>query len=77
MFSKDLCSQTGTSIIQVTALDADDPSYGYSARLVYTVTHGQDAFSVDAQTGQRPRPSRPSRPLKEWSHLTLPAVCVC
>ncbi|XP_056459222.1 cadherin-24 [Gadus chalcogrammus] len=41
----------GTSIIQVTALDADDPSYGYSARLVYTVTHGQDAFSVDAQTG--------------------------
>ncbi|XP_035033469.2 uncharacterized protein LOC118121579 isoform X2 [Hippoglossus stenolepis] len=41
----------GTSIIQVTARDADDPSYGNSARLVYAITQGQDYFSVDAQTG--------------------------
>ncbi|XP_029988636.1 uncharacterized protein cdh24a [Sphaeramia orbicularis] len=41
----------GTSIIQVTARDADDPSYGNSARLVYAITHGQDYFSVDPQTG--------------------------
>uniref|UniRef100_A0AAV2KZB5 Cadherin domain-containing protein n=1 Tax=Knipowitschia caucasica TaxID=637954 RepID=A0AAV2KZB5_KNICA len=41
----------GTSIIQVTARDADDPTYGNSARLVYAITHGQDCFSVDAQTG--------------------------
>lgn len=42
---------TGTSIIQVTARDADDPTYGNSARLVYSVTQGQDYFSVDPQTG--------------------------
>ncbi|KAL1022554.1 hypothetical protein UPYG_G00029210 [Umbra pygmaea] len=41
----------GTSIIQVTATDADDPTYGNSARLVYAVTQGQLYFSVDPQTG--------------------------
>ncbi|XP_071343139.1 cadherin-11-like [Trachinotus anak] len=41
----------GTSIIQVTARDADDPTYGNSARLVYAISHGQDYFSVDPQTG--------------------------
>uniref|UniRef100_A0A673WQW1 Cadherin 24 n=1 Tax=Salmo trutta TaxID=8032 RepID=A0A673WQW1_SALTR len=41
----------GTSIIQVTATDADDPTYGNSARLVYAVTQGQQYFSVDPQTG--------------------------
>ncbi|XP_044054601.1 uncharacterized protein LOC122877301 [Siniperca chuatsi] len=41
----------GTSIIQVTATDADDPTYGNSARLVYAITQGQDYFSVDPQTG--------------------------
>uniref|UniRef100_A0A673I7C3 Cadherin 24, type 2b n=1 Tax=Sinocyclocheilus rhinocerous TaxID=307959 RepID=A0A673I7C3_9TELE len=41
----------GTSIIQVTASDADDPTYGNSARLVYTLVQGQPHFSVDAQTG--------------------------
>ncbi|KPP59272.1 hypothetical protein Z043_122821 [Scleropages formosus] len=41
----------GTSIIQVTATDADDPTYGNSAKLVYTLTQGQQYFSVDPQTG--------------------------
>ncbi|KAG7455054.1 hypothetical protein MATL_G00252310 [Megalops atlanticus] len=41
----------GTSIIQVTASDADDPTYGNSARLVYTLIQGQQFFSVDPQTG--------------------------
>ncbi|XP_028831973.1 uncharacterized protein cdh24b isoform X1 [Denticeps clupeoides] len=41
----------GTSIIQVTATDADDPTYGNSARLVYTLVQGQPYFSVDPQTG--------------------------
>ncbi|KAL7396993.1 hypothetical protein ABVT39_014873 [Epinephelus coioides] len=41
----------GTSIITVTARDADDPTYGNSARLVYAITQGQDYFSVDPQTG--------------------------
>ncbi|XP_039707559.1 cadherin-24 isoform X3 [Pteropus medius] len=42
---------TGTSVIQVTAHDADDPSYGNSAKLVYTVLDGLPFFSVDPQTG--------------------------
>ncbi|XP_070701033.1 cadherin-24 [Pempheris klunzingeri] len=41
----------GTSIIQVTATDADDPTYGNSAKLVYTLVQGQQHFSVDPQTG--------------------------
>ncbi|KAK7163430.1 hypothetical protein R3I93_007476 [Phoxinus phoxinus] len=41
----------GTSIIQVTASDADDPTYGNSARLVYTLVQGQPHFSMDPQTG--------------------------
>ncbi|XP_061635316.1 cadherin-24 [Phyllopteryx taeniolatus] len=41
----------GTSIIRVTARDADDPSYGSSAQLVYAITEGQEYFSVDPQTG--------------------------
>ncbi|XP_075685049.1 cadherin-24 isoform X2 [Rhinoderma darwinii] len=44
-------SNVGTSVIQVTAIDADDPTYGNSARLVYTVLEGQPYFSVDPQTG--------------------------
>ncbi|XP_035392373.1 uncharacterized protein LOC113590262 [Electrophorus electricus] len=41
----------GTSVVQVTATDADDPTYGNSARLVYTLVQGQPHFSVDPQTG--------------------------
>lgn len=39
-------------MIQVTAHDADDPSYGNSAKLVYTVLDGLPFFSVDPQTGE-------------------------
>lgn len=45
---------SGTSIIQVTATDADDPTYGNSAKLVYTLVQGQQYFSVDPQTGEGP-----------------------
>nr|XP_032659240.1 cadherin-24 [Chelonoidis abingdonii] len=44
-------SNVGTSVIQVTAQDADDPSYGNSAKLVYVVLEGLPFFSVDPQTG--------------------------
>lgn len=40
-----------TSVIQVTATDADDPTYGNSARLVYSILQGQPYFSVESQTG--------------------------
>ncbi|XP_072567354.1 cadherin-12-like [Paramormyrops kingsleyae] len=41
----------GTYVIQVTATDADDPTYGNSAQVVYSILHGQPYFSVDAKTG--------------------------
>uniref|UniRef100_A0A3Q3QM33 Cadherin-12 n=1 Tax=Monopterus albus TaxID=43700 RepID=A0A3Q3QM33_MONAL len=44
-------SPVGTYVTQVTATDADDPTYGNSARVVYSILHGQPYFSVDAKTG--------------------------
>ncbi|XP_061821085.1 cadherin-6-like isoform X2 [Nerophis lumbriciformis] len=41
----------GTSVIQVTALDADDATYGNSAKVVYSILEGQPYFSVDPETG--------------------------
>ncbi|KAM3860660.1 cadherin-6-like [Diretmus argenteus] len=44
-------SDIGTSVIQVTATDADDATYGSSARVVYSILEGQPYFSVDPETG--------------------------
>lgn len=44
---------TGTSVIQITATDADDPTYGNSARIVYSVLQGQAYFSIDPKTGEQ------------------------
>uniref|UniRef100_A0A667XBM2 Cadherin 18 n=1 Tax=Myripristis murdjan TaxID=586833 RepID=A0A667XBM2_9TELE len=44
-------SEVGTSVFQVTATDADDPTYGNSARIVYSILQGQPYFSVDPKTG--------------------------
>ncbi|KAM6971141.1 cadherin-20-like [Tautogolabrus adspersus] len=44
-------SNIGTSVIHLTATDADDPTYGNSARVVYSILEGQPYFSVDAKTG--------------------------
>uniref|UniRef100_A0AAY4ADG8 Cadherin domain-containing protein n=1 Tax=Denticeps clupeoides TaxID=299321 RepID=A0AAY4ADG8_9TELE len=41
----------GTSVFQITATDADDPTYGNSARIVYSILQGQPYFSVDPKTG--------------------------
>ncbi|XP_030628958.1 cadherin-18 [Chanos chanos] len=41
----------GTSVFQITATDADDPTYGNSARIVYSLLQGQPYFSVDPKTG--------------------------
>ena len=46
------CS-TGSYVTQVTATDADDPTYGNSARVVYSILHGQPYFSVDPKSGNR------------------------
>ncbi|XP_042320335.1 cadherin-10 [Sceloporus undulatus] len=44
-------SVVGTSVVQVTAMDADDPSYGNSARIIYSILQGQPYFSVEPETG--------------------------
>ncbi|XP_028659661.2 cadherin-20-like [Erpetoichthys calabaricus] len=44
-------SMTGTSVLQLTATDADDPTYGNSARVVYSIMQGQPYFSVEPKTG--------------------------
>ncbi|KAI3374503.1 hypothetical protein L3Q82_006319 [Scortum barcoo] len=43
-------SDVGTSVFQVTASDADDPTYGNSAKIVYSILEGQPYFSVDPKT---------------------------
>lgn len=38
-------------MLQVTASDSDDPTYGNSARIVYSILQGQPYFSIDPKTG--------------------------
>lgn len=42
----------GTFVIEVNATDADDATYGNSAKLVYSILQGQPYFSVDPETGE-------------------------
>lgn len=58
----------GTSVIQVTASDADDPTYGNSAKLVYSILEGQPYFSVEAQTGIA---------TNEWTPTSLAKIAEC
>ncbi|XP_015263376.1 PREDICTED: cadherin-6 [Gekko japonicus] len=58
LFTKDVynasvaeMSDVGTFVVQVTATDADDPTYGNSARVVYSILQGQPYFSVESETG--------------------------
>ncbi|XP_043563441.1 cadherin-8-like [Chiloscyllium plagiosum] len=44
-------SSVGTSVMGVTATDADDPVYGNSAKLVYSILEGQPYFSIEPHTG--------------------------
>lgn len=41
----------GAVVMQVTANDADDATYGNSARVVYSILQGQPYFSVEPETG--------------------------
>ncbi|XP_033897458.1 cadherin-8 [Acipenser ruthenus] len=43
-------SDVGTSVTRVTATDADDPVYGNSAKLVYSILEGQPYFSIEPHT---------------------------
>ena len=39
-------------MVTVVATDADDPTYGNSARVVYCILQGQPYFSVEPKTGE-------------------------
>lgn len=59
---------TGTSVTRVTATDADDPVYGNSAKLVYSILEGQPYFSIDQTTGKCATLNQKSRPtMSRWS----------
>lgn len=59
------CLLAGTMVVQVAATDADDPTYGNSARVVYSIVHGQPYFSVEPKTGGfRPKVAISSRRLR-------------
>ncbi|XP_061893800.1 cadherin-22-like [Entelurus aequoreus] len=55
-------SPIGTSVLKITASDADDPSYGSSARVVYSVPEEEKFFTVDRHTAEakdaEPNPDR-------------------
>uniref|UniRef100_A0A8C1WVS5 Cadherin 6 n=1 Tax=Cyprinus carpio TaxID=7962 RepID=A0A8C1WVS5_CYPCA len=44
-------SHIGTYVTQVTAHDADDEMFGYSAKLAYSISQGHPYFSVEPNTG--------------------------
>lgn len=46
--------------MKVTASDADDPTYGSSARVVYSVLDGERFFTVDRYTGKNDKDRRRS-----------------
>ena len=52
LFSIHVSVITGTFVVQVTATDADDPTYGNSAKVVYSILQGQPYFSVESETGK-------------------------
>nr|XP_021527705.1 cadherin-20 isoform X2 [Aotus nancymaae] len=67
-------SPVGTSVIQVTATDADDPTYGNSARVVYSILQGQPYFSVDSKTGViRTALTNMDREAKEYYEVIIQA----
>lgn len=43
-------------MVTVVATDADDPTYGNSARLTYSILQGQPYFSVEPKTGEGTHP---------------------
>uniref|UniRef100_A0A8C6DGE9 Cadherin 19 n=1 Tax=Moschus moschiferus TaxID=68415 RepID=A0A8C6DGE9_MOSMO len=58
-------SPEGTLVIQVTASDADDPSSGNNARLVYSLLQGQPYFSIEPTTGKIRISSKMDRELQD------------
>lgn len=56
--------------MQVMASDADDPTYGSSARLVYSVLDGEHHFTVDPKTGKGRGRAGGAGPGQDWRRGT-------
>ncbi|CAH2284677.1 cadherin-19 isoform X1 [Pelobates cultripes] len=66
-------SPEGTFVMQVTATDKDDPSYGNSARLIYSILHGQPHFSIEPKSGIIRVSSPMDREAKDQYFVTIQA----
>ncbi|XP_007933675.1 cadherin-19 [Orycteropus afer afer] len=66
-------SPEGTLVIQVTATDADDPSSGNNARLLYSLLLGQPYFSIEPTTGVIRISSEMDRELQEEYRVIIQA----
>ncbi|KFO71986.1 Cadherin-19 [Cuculus canorus] len=66
-------SPEGTSVTQVTATDGDDPSYGDSARLLYSLLQGQPYFSVEPKSGVIRMASQMDRETKDQYLVVIQA----
>lgn len=67
-------------MLQVLASDADDPSYGSSARVAYSVLEGEQHFTVDNKTGKGQPPPPPGKAGREGfpsRSIGTQAVRVC
>lgn len=61
--------------MKVTASDADDPTYGSSARVVYSVLDGEKFFTVDRYTGKNDKDHRHSLHLLFFSSHKIFLCC--
>ncbi|XP_068093212.1 cadherin-19-like [Hyperolius riggenbachi] len=64
-------SPIGTSVIQVTAVDRDDPTNGNHARLVYSIIQGQPQFSIEIKSGIIRVASQIDRETKDQYHIIV------
>ncbi|KAM4704997.1 cadherin-7-like [Rhinophrynus dorsalis] len=66
-------SPEGTFVMQVTATDMDDPSYGNSARLIYSILQGQPHFSIEPKSGVIRVASQLDREAKDQYNVIIQA----
>ncbi|KAM5157844.1 cadherin-19-like [Mantella aurantiaca] len=64
-------STIGTSVIQVTAIDNDDPATGNNARLIYSILQGQPQFSIEIKSGIIRVASQVDRETKDQYHVIV------
>ncbi|XP_072267597.1 cadherin-19-like [Pyxicephalus adspersus] len=64
-------SPIGTSVIQVSAVDNDDPTTGNNARLVYSILQGQPQFSIEIKSGIIRVASQIDRETKDQYHVIV------